>query len=234
MAKKSRELKHTGYEIFIGMLSILSLVNLALIYAFAGDENLKKVLLVMNLILSVVFMADFLYRLSTAPSKSGYFFRNYGWADLLASLPFTQLKILRLFRLIRVIRLLREYGARNIGRSLLRDRAGSALLSLLLVAFLVLEFGSLQMLHFEQDAPGANITSASDALWYIIVTISTVGYGDQYPVTNRGRILGSWIIIIGVSIFGTFTGFLANFFLSSKKKDDPDEAPAAVPVPSDA
>ena len=97
------------------------------------------------------------------------------------------MKILRIFRLVRVFRLLREYGVKNIARSLLKDRAGSALLTLLLMGILVLEFGSLEILHVEQNAPGANITSASDALWYVIVTISTVGYGDRYPVTNEGR-----------------------------------------------
>ena len=56
------------------------------------------------------------------------------------------------------------------------------------MGILVLQFGSLAMLDLEQDAPDANITTASDALWYTIVTISTVGYGDQYPVTNPGRL----------------------------------------------
>ena len=96
----------------------------------------------MNALLSVILLADFFYRLVTAPSRSGYFFRQFGWADLLASLPFQQTKILRLFRLVKVYRLLQEYGAKNIMRSLIKDKAGSALLSLLFIAILVLEFGS--------------------------------------------------------------------------------------------
>ena len=148
-----------------------------------------------------------------------------GWADLLASLPFPQFKVLRTFRLIRVYRLLRKVGIRTIGKTLGKDRASSALYVLLLMGILVLQFGSLTMLAIEQHAPGANITTASDALWYTIVTISTVGYGDQYPVTNEGRILGAWIIVVGVGIFGTFTGYLANLFLS------PSREPAAAPSP---
>ena len=210
-----RELKNTGYEIFIGILSVLSILNLVLLYAI-DDEALDTVLWVMNAILSAIFLADFTYRLLTAPSKSRYFFRLFGWADLLASLPFQQVKVLRVFRLVRVFRLLRAYGVQNVARSLLRDRAGSALLTLLLMGILVLEFGSLWILDVEQDASGANITSASDALWYTIVTISTVGYGDRYPVTNEGRVIGSSIIIVGVAIFGTFTGYLANLFLSKR------------------
>ncbi|GAA2162790.1 voltage-gated potassium channel [Humibacillus xanthopallidus] len=213
-----RELKSPGYEIFIAALSILSIVNLVL-GLVVREAALDAVLSAMNAGLSVILFIDFLVRLRTAPSRSDYFFRSFGWADLLASLPLPQLKILRLFRLARVYRLLRAYGARNIGRSLLRERAGSALLSLLFIAILVLEFGSLWMLRLESTATDHNITTASDAMWYVIVTISTVGYGDQYPVTTSGRVLGTIIIVLGVAIFGTLTGYLANLFLSPTSDD---------------
>ena len=97
---------------------------------------------------------------------------------------------------------------------------------LLFIGILVLEFGSLLMLHLEADVEGANITDASDALWYIIVTMSTVGYGDQYPITNPGRVVGVVIIVVGVGIFGTLTGYLANLFLGPKRRAaDDDECP---------
>jgi voltage-gated potassium channel len=210
-------LRNPGYEIFIAALSVLSIVNLILMYAFR-DEQLDYVLAVINIALTIIFIIDFSVRLKAAPSRSAYFLHGFGWADLLACIPFGQFKIFRVFRLIKVYRLLRDYGTRNIMNSLIRDRAGSALLSLLLVALLMLEFGSLMLLHLEQYAPGANITTASDALWYIIVTMSTVGYGDQYPVTNPGRVMGTIIIIIGVGIFGTLTGYLANLFLTPAKR----------------
>ena len=122
-----------------------------------------------------------------------------------------------------------RYGGKNILRSVLADRAGSALLTLLLMGILVLEFGSLGMLALERGAPGAQIVNASDALWYVVVTISTVGYGDLVPVTNGGRILGVAIIVIGVGIFGTFTGYLANFFLSPRRPPV-DERPGSAQV----
>lgn len=209
------ELKDIGYEIFIGAVSVLSILNLVLMYV-VEDPSLDTVLLVMNSVLTVILFVDFVYRLITAPSRSAYFFRQFGWADLLASLPVLELKVLRVFRLVRVFRLLRANGVRVIGNRLMRNRAGSALLTLLLLGILVMEFGSLWMLKLEQNAPGANITTASDSLWYVIVTISTVGYGDQFPVTTAGRILGAVVIVIGVGIFGTFTGYLANLFLAPK------------------
>lgn len=223
MGAPRSELKGIGYEIFIGALSLLSIFNLVLVVVTRQDEDLQNVLLIMNAIFSGVFLLDFTYRLLTAPSRSGYFFRHFGWADLLASLPFAELKFLRVFRLVRVVRLMREVGGRKVLRTLIRDRAGSALYTLLLAGVLVLQFGSLTILRIEDDAPGANITNASDALWYTMATISTVGYGDQYPVTNAGRVVGAMIIVVGVGIFGTFTGYLANLFLAPRKK-----APEAV------
>jgi len=220
------ELGSTGYEIFIGALSVLSLVNIVL-FLLLRDPATQEVVRLIDAMLSMVFLIDFMARLRRATSRSDYFFRQFGWADLLASLPFPHLKVLRIFRLIRVSRLLRRYGARKIGRSLIKDRAGSALLTLLLVGVLVLEFGSLLMLAIEKHAPHGNITTASDAFWYVIVTMSTVGYGDQYPVSNAGRELGTFIIVVGVGIFGTLTGYLANLFLAPRKEEPAEAATTA-------
>ena len=101
MDTKHKELKNTGYEIFIGILSVLSILNIAMMY-IADDPNLDTVINVLNGLLSIIFLGDFIYRLSTAQSKSVYFVRQFGWADLLASLPFPQAKALRVFRLVRV------------------------------------------------------------------------------------------------------------------------------------
>ncbi len=233
-AKRVRsEMKSTGYEIFIGILSILSIVNLLLVLVLR-EESLDTVLGAMNALFSLIFLIDFTYRIFTAPSASTYFFRHFGWADLLASLPFAQLKILRIFRLIRVWRLLREVGVKAVAHTLIKDRAGSALYMLLLMGILVLQFGSLTILYFEQNAEGANITTAGDALWYTMVTISTVGYGDQYPVTPLGRLCGTIIIVVGVGIFGTFTGYLATVFLTPKPTDAEPVADEGKPLSAES
>ena len=218
-ARPEPMIENIGYEVFIAALSILSIANLFLIF-FVRDAALDVVLQFMNLLLSLVLFFDFLYRMRKAKSKGRYFWREFGWADLGASLPLPQLKILRVFRLIKVWRLLKLYGAKRLLTALVKERAETALFLLLLIAVLVLEFGSLWMLRIEQTVDGANITSASDALWYVIVTISTVGYGDQFPVTTAGRVLGVVIIVLGVGIFGTLTGFLANAFIAPKKTEE--------------
>ncbi len=222
---KKRELKNIGYELFIGALSILSIVNLALLYLFPLVQGLQNILEVMNAVMTPIFLADFLYRFFTSEARWQYFFRGFGWADLLSSLPFPQLKILRTFRLWRVIRLFMEFGFKNLVNEFITHRAENALLTVVFLVMCVLEFGALAVLKVESASPNANITSASDALWWTYVTITTVGYGDRYPVTNQGRLVGLFVMTAGVGLFGTLSGFLANTFLSPSKK--PVEEPAA-------
>ncbi len=93
----------------------------------------------------------------------------------------------------------------------------------------MLQFGALAILSAEQYAPDANITSASDAIWWTYVTITTVGYGDHYPVTNGGRIVGILVMTAGVGLFGTLSGFLANAFLTPPSQTGTEE-----PVDADA
>ena len=215
----SNELKNTSYELFIAALSILSIFNLVILWLIPhGDSGVLGVLSIMNALFSGIFLADFTYRIYTAKSRSGYFFHEFGWADLLASLPLPQFKILRFFRLFRAFRIMRIYGARRLFKEFLESRGGSALLSIFLMIILLLEFGGIAILFVEGKSPDANIKTPSDAIWWIIVTVTTVGYGDRFPVTNGGRMIGVLVMAVGIGLVGTLTGFLANAFLAPKKK----------------
>ena len=103
--------------------------------------------------------------------------------------------------------------------TLFHNRARAILLVVLLLTVIVIEFGSMTILAIEEPVEGSNIKTASDALWYLVVTISTIGYGDQYPVTNLGRLIGVAIIITGVALFSTLTGYLAHYFYTAGEGD---------------
>lgn len=235
---KHRELKNIGYELFIGALSILSIVNLILLVVLKDDSALETVIGIMDVVITPIFLADFFYRLFTAPSKSTYFFRGFGWADLLSSLPFPNAKILRVFRLWRVIRLFLEFGFRNLVHEFIVHRAENALLTVVFLVLCVLEFGSLAVLSAEIKSPNANITSGGDAIWWAYVTITTVGYGDRYPVTSGGRLVGIVVMTAGVGLFGTLSGYLANTFLTPSKAEKEEaakkEAAAAAAAQAEA
>ena len=117
---------------------------------------------------------------------------------------------------------MKAVGNQALIRKLITDRANSALLTVSFLIVLVMQFGSILILGAESRGDGSNIQTASDALWWTFVTITTVGYGDQFPVTNEGRLIGMLVMILGVGLFGVITGFLANAFLSPRKdKEDP-------------
>lgn len=225
---RKEELKNTNYEIFILALSLLSLVNWVL-YFVLNNQDVIRVIYIVDLLLSAIFLADFSYRFFTAESKSRYFFRQLGWLDLLGSLPFPQAKIARLGRVIRAFLLLRELGIRQVVREFIHDRAESAVYIVGFLIILVLEFGSAAVLAAEQGAPGADIETAGEAIWWSIVTMSTVGYGDFAPVTQRGRIIGIFVIVVGVALFGVVTGFLANRFVGSDEQAPEAEDPNISP-----
>jgi len=221
----SRELRTSSYELFIGALSMLSILNLVLLIAPFSDQ-VKQLVLIVDFALTIVFVVDFAIRLLSAPHKGGYFFKGGGWLDLLGSLP--TLRVFRLFRVVKVGRLLHKHGARAIGRDLLASRAQGGLLFVLLLAILTLEFGGLFVLGVEQHAANANILTGPEALWWGVVTITTVGYGDFYPVTNPGRVVGAITMLLGIAVLGTLTGYLANAFLA------PQKVKPAEGVPGDA
>jgi hypothetical protein len=216
------------YELFIGALSVISIINI-LLYLIIPDQAVRNVVEIVDTGLCFVFFADFLGRLRNAESKSDYFFRHLGWLDLLGSLPFPGLRIARVFRVARVVRLVRAVGMKTLIDKVLHDRAGSALYTVLILCVLVIQYGSMFELVTNRNSPDANIQTASDAVWYTIVTITTVGYGDKYPVTNPGRIVGVLIMIVGVGLFGVLTGFLANTFLSpsENKPEEKDKGQSA-------
>jgi len=216
-----QEMKDPGYEIFIILVSILSVVNLVVSWIPGLDQDAVRVLEVINFFLTVIFLSDFIFRILTAESKTHYFFRNWGWADLLASIP--ALRILRLFRIFKAYRLLTKYGARNILRQLKKHRAESVLFIVVFCVMLVIESGAFLVLMAERSAPDANIHSASEAMWWVYVTITTVGYGDHYPVTNAGRMVGIMVMTMGVGLFGTLAGYIANKLLTPDSREILDD-----------
>ena len=213
---------NTNYEIFILALSFLSIFNL-IFELLPIDQDVKILLDVVDIALTPIFLIDFLNRLFSAPSKGRYFFKGGGWLDFIGSLPFPRLRLARLFRMWRVSRGLRKIGMKHIWSTFSKSRAESALLTVIFLTIVVLEFASTFILVTERNDANANIKTASDALWWAYVTVTTVGYGDKYPVTNSGRIVGVLLMTIGVGLFGVITGYLANAFLKPKSAEQSEQ-----------
>ena len=110
----------------------------------------------------------------------------------------------------------------------LRNRSQYATFITILLAGMVLSTASILILHQESRSPGANITTGGDALWWGIVTITTVGYGDFYPVTTLGRITAVFVMFAGIGIIGALASILASVLVA------PTAADETAPEPSTA
>ena len=218
MSNKEFTLKQVNYEIFVVILTVLSWVNCLLIIVMV-DEDSQWLVLRTEQFLTVFFLLDFMYRLKNADSRSRYF-KKYGWLDLLGSLPF--LRWLRAYRVYMTMRYLRKQKGRFVIREFFKARAETAALTVILAVIFLFEFASIFVLYAENGAEGANILTAGDAVWWVLVTVATVGYGDSYPVTENGRFIAIFVIIAGVGLFGILSGFLTRTFLGSRSDDEAD------------
>ena len=94
----------------------------------------------------------------------------------------------------------------------------------------MLEIGAVLMLDAESASTQANIKTGIDSLWWSIVTLATVGYGDKYPVTTAGRVVGVIVIVVGVGLFSALTSFLAHWFLRPRAADNQPQAPNTAEI----
>ena len=223
-----------AYELFILLISLLSIANMAaliltLVTGF-GRGAPNDVVWLMEIALTPFFLGDFLYRLYRASSRTRYVIRDYGWADLLSAVPL--LRIFRIARVIRVVRLIRSDGSERLVAGLNESRAAATFAFTIFLVFVVLEVAGASIFAVEGPDTASNIRSAGDALWWGLVTITTVGYGDRFPVTPVGRLIGIFLLFAGIALFSVLTGFIANAFLAPRRRrvapGDPSEAIARL------
>jgi voltage-gated potassium channel len=176
-----------GYQLFTLMVCFYALAALALETAVRLEPETRAILDYADYAVCALFFLDFLISLWRAPNRWRYFI-TWGWLDLLSSVPTVDVvRWGRAARIVRVFRVLRGLRATKIAAGLvLKRRAENTILAASLVALLLIVFCSVAVLHFEVD-PEANIKTAEDAIWWAFATITTVGYGDRYPVTLSGE-----------------------------------------------
>ncbi len=204
------------YLFFMLMLSILALLALAAEATLPLSPGTRSIIDYTDTVVCAFFFLDFLILLYRAEDKKRYLI-TWGWVDFASSIPMLDVlrwgraaRIVRIFRVLRGIR-----AAKVLTDFILQRRAHSAMMATALVSMILVTVAAISVLHFETGIENGTINTAEDALWWAIVTITTVGYGDKVPVTPEGRIVASILMIAGVGLFGVFSGFVASWFLSS-------------------
>lgn len=163
-----------------------------------------------------VFVMDYAMNLALAPDRGRWFIRNL---HELAIVALPVLRPLRLLRLVSLLRVMHRFGGNALRGRVLTYVLGSA--ALLIYA------GALAVLDVEENAPGSNLTTFGDAVWWAMTTITTVGYGDHYPVTVLGRCVAAGLMIGGVAVLGVVTASVASWMVQSVAEENAAELDAA-------
>ena len=209
-------------DLLVLVLSVYVLLTLLIDTFFKVPVEISKILSFLDNAICIFFLIEFFIRFSKSDNKLK--FMKWGWIDLISSIPNVDfLRAGRALRLIRLLRILRAFhSTKHLVNHVFQNKAQGAFTTVSILAVILIIFSSISVLQFETDL-NSNIKTAEDALWWSYVTITTVGYGDKFPVTTGGRIIGVLLMTGGVGLFGTFTAFVSSWFLTDKKKENEDQ-----------
>lgn len=212
----------SAYDLFVSVAALISLVVVGYREMVPSPSEVAELLDLFDLAFCLVFFLDFVRNTIRAPDRKRYL-RGWGIFDLASSIPVIEaFRILRIVRLVRIFRALRSIRILYIVARKNRPAA-------IFVAGLTLTIGlfvgiCVAVLELESTAPGANLLTAHDVLWWAVVTSSTVGYGNEYPVTAEGRLLAGILMFVGIGLFATASGAIAGMGIRSLNhpSDEPD------------
>lgn len=215
-----------AYQLFMLALCVYALAALGAEAVYPSGSEVQRLLMFADTAVCGLFFVDFCISLYRAENRWRYFY-TWGWLDLVSSIPTLDLarwgRAARIARIVRVLRAIR--ATRILAGLLIEKRRQSGILAAALLALLLLTLASISILHVETD-PASNIKTAEDAIWWAMTTITTVGYGDHYPVTSEGRFVAGILMCAGVGLFGMFSGFLASWFVAPDAKQGQEDLDA--------
>jgi len=212
-----------GYDALMLGFSLLAIGMLVVGVAVEMGPSSRSILAYADTAVCLVFLTDFVVSLIRAENRWHYML-SWGWLDLISSIPvFDSVRWGRAARIVRVLRVIRGVKAtRMIAAMLFQQRALNAVMAGAFVAILAIFASSFAILVFEEGGNGT-IKTADDAVWWAICTVTTVGYGDYYPVTWEGRVVAFFLMITGAATFGALAGLLASWFMGTEDAADKDE-----------
>ena len=215
------------FDYFIQILILLSLVSFSLDTLPNLSYNTRVFLDYFEVISIVIFTIEFLLRIYVSKKPLSYIFSFYGIIDILAILPFYLNRVLdlrflrafRIFRIFRALKLLRYNKALN--RFRVAFKIVKEEVTLFFIVTLVLIFiTSAGIYFFENEAQPEVFKSVFHSAWWSIVTLTTVGYGDVYPITLGGKIFTFFVLMIGVGLVTVPAGLVATALSKARELED--------------
>ncbi len=215
------------FNITIQLLIVLSLLGFSL--QTLPDLTVRQRLLLRasETVIVLIFTAEYLLRIAYAPDRRKFIFSFFGIVDLLAILPFylmlgIDLRAIRTLQLLRVVRILKlaRYSKAMQRLSRAFKIAKEELQLFLFTTLVLLYLAAVGIYYFENPAQPEAFSSIFDALWWSVITLTTVGYGDIYPITAGGRFFTFMMLIIGLGIVSLPAGLIASALSEARKMED--------------
>lgn len=206
---------NADFVLFTEIIAILTAVN-SVLRLLDGEPEPERIVTFFWIAGIVFLTGEWILQIIRSHNRKAWLLDYRGWMEIISSLPLPLFTLLRVWRITWLARRLRSGEIQDIGRQIIVQRARTTMLVVFIAAIIVLEVGSILILRAEDDSSLANILTAGDALWWSIVTLATVGYGDKYPITTDGRVIGTIVILAGVGLFSSLTSFLAHWFLARR------------------
>jgi voltage-gated potassium channel len=218
-----------NFALFIQILILLSLVTFSIDTLPDISDELRDGIAFIEVIVILIFSVEYLLRIVIAERKLKFIFSFYGLIDLIAILPFyistgVDLRSVRIFRFLRLFRMLKlvRYSLAIRRFALALHIAREELVLFSLVTFFLLFLSAVGIYHFEHAAQPDKFKSIFDSIWWAVSTLTTVGYGDVYPITVGGRIFTFFVLMIGLGIVAIPTGLVASALSEVRKRETSD------------
>ena len=204
------------FEIFVSLAVVTSIAVMAL-ETFALTPAWHELLFALDVALSLLFVVEYVIRIAAAEDKRAYITSFYGLIDLIAIFPvlfhaLASARVARLLRLLRIVRLLklkRYDDALERYRKALKLIAAEAALFTGVAAVFIIGF-AFMIYEFEHEAQPEVYSNIFDSIWWAVISLTSVGYGDVFPVTIAGRMLTLAMVLTGMGIVAVPTALLAS------------------------